>query len=490
MASVLALQGQRHLLSVLWVRRLTEHPVGHGASILLPAVLVVALGFANRAPTAPRGDGTRGQILLITLDTARADRFRFNSPDSGVEMPFLDGLAARSTVFRAAFSTAPLTSPAHTSMFSGLDVDRHGVVSNSQRLKHDLPWIPAQLAEDGWCTQAVVSTAVLAGRLGFQRGFDRYDSTLHHRWWLGNPVLNWFDTPSDKGLSHQRTGWATAGITEMLPACERRFTWVHLYDAHWPYEPDTEARRLAGVSPDAGIDEVFRAQPFRETDDAKVPDAGTSALGISLYDAQFHELDRILQRLVSSFPNDTTVIVVGDHGESLGEHDYWFRHGRLPYAPDTWVPLVVHVPGQPPRVVDSPVSVTDIGPTLLELAGLPIPPDLDGVSLMHPEPNRVVVSRSFRNILPFLPKSDPGAEVGRYGGVAIRAGSRSQVASSWAERANFDRRTDPLEIDGSTPVAGDLSRRFERAAQSRPQPDVPVADPELDEALEVLGYVD
>lgn len=280
--------------------------------------LVVALS-ACRAPeaTAPAVPATRPSILLVTLDTTRADSI---GPEAvGVVTPAFNALAARGQRFRQAYATAPQTLPSHTSMLTGLYPAGHGVHENARPLAPSQALLAERLKAAGYGTGAFVSSFSLARRFGLARGFDRYDDEFPR----GTAERSSTDT-TDRALA-----WLGA---QRQPV----FLWVHYFDPHYPYEPP------AGVR--AG-------DPYRGE--------------VAAMDAQ-------LGRLVAAFQQhagkDAAIVVAADHGEGLGEHGE-AQHGNLLYQGVMHVPLLVVGPGVKAGTVDAPVSTRRVFHTILDFAG-------------------------------------------------------------------------------------------------------------------------
>ena len=448
---------------------------------LIALAALTGLAWQVSLPTARTVD--RPGIVLVTLDTFRADLLTLDTPH-------LRDLAESAVRFDAAFAPMPLTGPSHASLFSGLDVVNHGVLVNGQPVAAGLPWVPQILADAGYRTRGYGSAAVLDATLGYDRGFDAFDSSFYSRASRGHPVLALLGREPALGPVFQRPGSVTVALARGVGQ-PGTFTWIHLYDAHWPYLPSVEARSLTGAPADLRLGDRWRSE--RHKPGVRQPAPGElEASARALYSAQVADLDAQIGRLLADVPTEATVVLVGDHGESLGEHDYWYQHGALPFAADTQVPLLIRSQGWAPASVSTPVSVTDVGPTLLALAGLPIPEGLDGIALTPQPPDRVISSRSIHFRRPARPEArGDGLDLGRNAGLALRQGSRSLVATSWSDLAAFDRRVDPQEEHGS-PVSEDdpLLELFRAALVSDDLAPRPVDDANTREALKALGYID
>jgi arylsulfatase A-like enzyme/Flp pilus assembly protein TadD len=279
-------------------------------------------------------------VLLITLDTFRADRINANTPN-------LQKLAAESVRFTNADSPVPLTLPAHCSILSGALPLHHGVRNNGANpFPADRDTLATLFAAAGYRTGAFVSSFVLDHRFGLQRGFERYDDEIPRDATAEANTLEAErrgDVTVDRALAWLNVGRASArpgegGRAEARPT----FLWVHLYDAHAPYAPPP---------------------PYPQTYDGE----------IAFVDAQVGRLLAAIDR------KNTIVLVAGDHGESLGEHGE-LTHGLLVYEATLHVPMLLAAPGAEGHEVKTPVSSIDIAPTLAQLAGLKLN-HADGIAL-------------------------------------------------------------------------------------------------------------
>ncbi|HYT68982.1 MAG TPA: sulfatase [Vicinamibacterales bacterium] len=281
-------------------------------------------------------------VVIITLDTTRADRLPvygfMNAP-----MPNLERLAREGIVFDRATSVAPLTLPAHCSLFTGLFPPAHGVRDNAGRpLAEDQTTLAEILRAQGFRTGAFVGSVVLDAERGLAQGFDHYSGVPG-----GEPPIRGFDA---------RRRRADAVITDALHWIEARddtpfFAWVHLYDAHKPYATQ---------------------EPFR----SKYSDPYIAEIAFA--DSQIGRLLETLER--RKILDRTIVVVAGDHGEALGEHGER-DHGIFVYESVLHVPLILRAPSVAPRRVPGVVRLVDVMPTVLDLLGFSHP-KLDGVSLV------------------------------------------------------------------------------------------------------------
>jgi arylsulfatase A-like enzyme/Flp pilus assembly protein TadD len=281
------------------------------------------------------------RVVLVTIDTLRWDRLGYMGYD--VSTPNLDRLAGSGAVFTDAMSAAPITLPAHSSILSGLYPTSHGTRFNGMfRLPEEVETVAERLKEEGFATGAFVGSFVLDRRFGLAQGFDVYDDEMRRT----SP-----DQPSE--LAERP---AEEVVTRALAFLEAHpegptFAWVHVYDPHLPHAAPA---------------------PFAE----QYPGRG--------YDAEVAYTDAALGPLLAALDGErTAVLVVGDHGEGLGDHGE-SSHTLFVYDSTMKVPLLVRAPGIPAGTrVDRQVRSLDIAPTILELAGLSPGEGVEGASLLR-----------------------------------------------------------------------------------------------------------
>ncbi len=323
------------------------------------AALVVAAGLAAlllaRQSVEPDAAGPPN-VLLITLDTTRADRLGAYGY-AAARTPTLDRLAREGVLFERVVSAAPTTLPAHASVMTGRNPMAHGVRNNGMPLDTGVPTLADAFRAAGYRTAAFVSAFVLDQRFGLVRGFDTYDDHLDPPTGYATDAL---ERRGDRTVA-AATAWLTAslpaaaGTPALAPAAAPFFLWVHLYDPHDPYEAPAPATS-------GGVSALY---------DGEVAFADT-AVG-TLLDA--------LER--QGLSGNTIVAVIGDHGESLGEHGE-ATHGLFVYDSAMRVPALLKWPARVPAGtrVTPLVRAIDLAPTLLDLAGRPALTGATGVSLV------------------------------------------------------------------------------------------------------------
>ncbi len=276
-------------------------------------------------------------LVLVTLDTTRADRLGAYGYEQG-QTPWLDDLAKRGITFEQAYSSIPLTIPSHATMFTGLYPYRLGIRSNGDNLLQDEFYSMAEIFHDqGYQTAASVAAFVTTRVWGFSQGFDWYRDALGQV-----QADTWHqERTADKVLDD------CEDILQRVDPDEPLFLWAHFYDPHYPYAPPEEYRAEFGQHPYDGE--------------------------LAFVDTQLRRLEQAFQRL----GRDPVWVVVGDHGEALGEHRET-THGLFVYQGTQHVPLIMGGPGIEQSVVTQPVGLVDLLPTILQLLDLPVPEGLDG----------------------------------------------------------------------------------------------------------------
>jgi arylsulfatase A-like enzyme/Tfp pilus assembly protein PilF len=290
---------------------------------LIVAMAAAVSGCSNPTPgNSTPGTPARPSILLVTLDTTRADAIGPEAQE--IATPSFNALAARGRRFRQAYATVPETLPSHSSIMTGLYPAGHGIHENARYLDVRYPVLAERLKAAGYRTAAFVSSFVLSRRFGLQRGFDVFD-----------------DEPQ-QGASERSAPDTTGRAIASLPGgnAPPLFMWVHYFDPHAPYTPP---------------------EPFRSRYSTR-PYLGEVA-------AMDEQLGRLVQAFESNAPGPVAIVVAADHGEGLGDHGE-MQHGNLLYQSTMHVPLIVVGPGVSPGTIDAPVSTRRIFHTVLDWAGL------------------------------------------------------------------------------------------------------------------------
>jgi len=422
------------------------------------------------APAAPPN------VILITLDTARADRMGFLGSTLGLT-PNLDALARESVVFTHAYSQVPLTAPSHATILTGTYPQFHQVSDFQVPLARDLPYAPAILREHGYHTSAFVGAMVLDPHVGFARGFDRgfdtYDAGFHQ----AHPGEDRYHS------SERRGGEVVAHALAWLNQHPQGpfFMWLHLYDAHDPYDPP---------------------EPYK------------SKYAAAPYDGEIAYADSVLGKFLSDLRarglyHGALIAVMADHGEALGDHGE-DTHGFFLYDETIHVPLVIKLPSaasaqtdSPGRKIENRVGLVDVLPTILQAAGIAVPHEVQGESLLDmllPKPAPAESAEA--SAAPDASRDRPAyAETdypqNTYGWSPLRALRTGKYLYIKAPRQElYDQSADPkAERDLSSAaaavtstLAGQLDAFRQKTSSSREAPKSAV-DPEAQAKLAALGYV-
>jgi arylsulfatase A-like enzyme/Flp pilus assembly protein TadD len=434
-------------------------------SLIRQWVCLIVVCFAARALAET---AVPPNIILITVDTTRADRMGFLGSDLGLT-PNLDALARQSVVFTHAYSQAPFTAPSHTTILTGTYPQFHQVEDFQVPLTKDLPFAPAILKAHGYHTAAFVGSIVLDPfqglAIGYERGFDTYDSHFH----MTRPGEDHYAATDRRAavvVEH-----ALAWLSKHPPG--PFFMWVHLYDPHFPYEaPDPFGTR-------------YKSAPY----DGEIA-YSDSALG--------KLLDRL--RAQGLFEN-SVIAMMSDHGESLGDHGEEF-HGFFLYDATIHVPLLLKLPGDrfAGKRIDSPVGLVDVLPTILHAVGIEVPQEVQGESLlamMAPEPKPAANGSTATASPPDRPLySETEYGVRAYGWSAVRSLRTGKYLFIEAPRRElYDMLADPKaehDLSASSKAVADTLQSqldaFRLKTKKNGEAPVPVADPEAQEKLAALGY--
>jgi len=326
-------------------------PLALGAALAVAGFLgcsrdpASSVSSAGSALSSPEGAAKGADIVLITIDTLRADAPGF-AGNTRIRTPLLDRLAKAGRVYPDTHAHNVVTLPSHTNILTGLYPFQHGVRDNSGFvLGAAVPTLGTRLREAGYATAAFVGAYPLDSRYGLNRGFDVYDD--HYP--LGT-------NPDDFVIAERRGDQVIAAALawwQQTPA-KPRFLWVHLYDPHAAYDPPEPFASRYRDAPYLG--EVAAVDSF---------------------------LAPLLEPLLNGKGRPALVVLTADHGESLGEHGE-LTHGLFAYEPTLKVPLVLWGAGVTPGRDERAARHVDIVPTVLRALGLAVPPELPGRSLLAP----------------------------------------------------------------------------------------------------------
>jgi arylsulfatase A-like enzyme len=462
---------------------------------LVAAAVIVAASACRdtRPPAAPRPSPSSGNnlnVLLITIDTLRADHlgiYGYARPTS----PRIDALAREGCVFDRAYTYWPKTRGSMAIMLTGRRPSQNGYSKSHPVLLGFNATLASVLKEAGYATAAAVDNPNVAAANGYAKGFDRYRET-----WEEKALV----TEDDRARAITETALA------LLKEGRRRrpfLLWLHYVSPHAPYTPPPPYDT-------AFLDASARAGPRLPT----VPGLhggiprqwavrGQDRLGyyVAQYDGEIAAVDQEVGRVIDGLRESgamgrTVVVLTSDHGESLGEHGYYFDHGEDVFEPSLAIPLLVVGPGAAPgRRVDAFASTLDIVPTILDGVKVSYPPDLAGTSLLpvargeSPGPERLFAQND-RNLSATWDR--------RFKLVATPVGDGRRLAL-------YDRAQDPGETrDRSRARPDDLRQQTRELERHQEQTDrewtatrrltegaagEPAMSAEACEKLKALGYV-
>ena len=413
-----------------------------------PILALAGVLSAIPASAAPAAARTKPNLLLVTLDTLRADRV--SCYGSGpVKTPNIDRLAAKGIVFDRAFAQATTTLHLAREHPPGLDPAQARRPRQHQfRRRQGFLTLAEHLRAAGYATAAFIGGFPLDSRFGLKRGFDVYDETLENH----GSAEKFYRERKAEAVVASALGWLEGRTSPW-------FAWVHCYDPHDPYEPPPP------------FDAQYKDRP---------------------YDGEVAYMDFALKRLVDEIDNkgwsgNTVIVVTGDHGESLGQHGE-DTHGFFAYNTTLWIPLIISAPGVKSGRCGQLVVHTDIFPTVCDLLGLAVPPRLDGLSLIPAMRGKRLPRRAayFESMFPYYSRGwaplfgflqDPEKFIDS------PIPELYDLAGDFEERKNLIAGQDPKKLRARlAKVTGELSPTDQAGMENR-------LDRESLEKLKSLGYV-
>ena len=408
--------------------------------------------------------GAAPNVVLISVDTLRADRlgaYGYALPTS----PVLDAYAKTALVFEDATCEVPLTQPSMGAMLSSRFPCSTGTTRNGLRMPGDVPLVQEQFQGSGYHTFAVLSNWTLKEKLsGLARGFDVYDDAFEKKRWGFMKAERDGDDVTRLALEY----------LEARPADKPFFAWIHYSDPHAPYKMHRNFRPAGKRAWHLGHKKKVRVK----------------------YDSEVAFTDHEIGKVLAALPDDTVVVVVSDHGESLYEHNY-LGHGRYIYQNNMHIVLMVRAPGAAPGRSNAPVRGIDVGPTLLGLAGLSVPAGMLGLDLLRDDvaAERARVFETYGGAVPNLPGlKDAMAEAGPMWQGVIQEGWKLIVDGDKDELYYLPE--DPGELDdrsAAEPARVEAMREIiKRWEEVTPRGEQGEEDLDADDlkALEALGYLE
>ena len=475
-----------------------------GIRLLVPALILLfpaACTGAGGGPVAPR---ERPHVLLITVDTLRPDHlgcYGYQRPTSR----YIDTLARRGVIFRQAITAAGRTVQSFPSILTGVYPMVHGMRYEGQvieGMKGRLT-LTGALKEQGYESFAVTKGL----HVGLHYDFDIYDPDIYLD---PDGKRVYLPSRSDSDATRKAVQWLRNRKRKEAPF----FLWMR-YDApHWTYDAPAPYTEM--------FDPVYKGpHPFNE-EAAPHVERGDIIFGktrlparqvehaVAHYDGEVAYADHAVGELLSALQEmglleNTLVVLTADHGESLGEHDYFFEHGAYLYEPTVRVPLIISYPPSLPAgiVVPTVARTIDIVPTVLDIAGVPIPAGLQGVSLVPwmrggKEPGPLAYCESGRNYYKENPRQYVEGVAGKW---RMMRSDRFKLimiprASGTPDWEFYDLESDPGETANVTGRFPEEEERLRRALlellaadpgrDDHAEPELP---PGLEDSLRSLGYV-
>jgi len=423
-------------------------------------------------------DGPIRNIVLISVDTLRSDHMGIYGYDRNTT-PEIDSFFEGGTVYENAYATTSRTPPSVVSFLSGLLPQHHDVRLFNTRVSSTLTTLPKLLREQGYECAAVVSNQVLSGDwMGLDTHFDHYDDEVTEK----EPNRDQYER-SAKPTTDAAIEWLESREYPDKPF----FLWVHYMDPHGPYTPPTPKVKEFSHSTPKNIDVGLLPKYQR------FPGITDGLEYVDLYDEEIANLDQEAGRLLDALApitadGETLFAFTADHGETLMDHEQWFRHDYQVYEELVRVPLLVRGGGLAKTRFGGRVSNMDIVPTALELAELDVPDNLDGVSLLNPVNDRNIfiesgLSKTFwTGVI---------ADSGKWLTVReMRQGGRN--AFFRFDLVNDPRETKPIRYDprataDAAPVAMFALYKTKPYVDAAPEEELSA---EKEEELRSLGYVD
>ncbi|HPQ39547.1 MAG TPA: sulfatase [bacterium] len=457
----------------------------------------VGWSFQNVRGTPPANPPN---MVLITLDTLRADATGAGG-NPRVRTPVLDRLARYGRQFCNAVCPVPMTTPSHASMLTATIPAVHGALENRYRLGPDNITAAEVFRENGYRTAAFVSCFPLDRRFGLDQGFMVYDDRfgtpgdLRQASWY-KIWKNWREKGRMERNCRFTNSLALPWIRKYTGDTVPFFLWIHYFDPHSPYAPPLIEQRYYRNSIDPkhtewpdeyAADNARKACMFTDVP----PEPGRPE---ELYLGEVSEMDRAVgeimhQLSVSGVLENTLVVLLSDHGESFGEHGYFYTHGEDIYEPGLAVHLTLYssrpplVPGLDPRLA----SAVDVATTLLPAAGLTVPDSMEGFDLLSPPSRQAALIENFGIIMNARAKKQRG----------LRTNQWKMIRYPDSEyHALYDLQEDPGELQNMAPHYPDLSRSFSADVQMgfedsdrRRRISTEDRSRETLEKLEALGYI-
>jgi len=455
--------------------------------LLAPLVCALAVGLMSCHHGAPKPD-----VIMVVVDTLRADRLGAYGNPRGLT-PFLDQLAARGVVFKNVYANSSWTVPSMASLFTSRLPSQHHVATFESKLTEGEVTLAECLQKAGYETAGMQANFRLTRDLGYAQGFTTWN------------VLRDAATKVRGNRVREATAKWLGG--DATPAAVRapRFLFLQYMETHSPYEPVEPFRERFARSAD-GVD-AASANALMRTINFRAFTPQIVDVLESLYDGEVASVDAELQALFNDLEQrgmlaNSVVVITADHGEEFKEHGR-MAHGHALFNESIRVPLIVLAPGLEPKVIENNVSLIDVAPTILALAGLPAQPSFEGQSLVpmmaaH-SPLEWVLSLTGPppDVITELPKTGSSMDIRAHSRALLRGPNKLVMELHGPERTEvpelFDLQTDPGEMSPRRPPSPTLETALQTRSEALAKRAAAVAetgqvDDATKEKLRALGY--
>ncbi len=458
----------------------------------------------------PGGSRIRPNIILVLLDTLRADHVGFGGY-SRPTTPHLDGLAAQGISFPNAFAAASYTRASTASLMTGVYPSVHGAVAYGDSIARGLPTLAQLLRQRGYETVGYYLNGNISAQFGFHRGFHRYISP-NKAYRKAHPASGWSTVrwqADDRSIP-----WITRTYLDE-PKTRPFFLYLHFVAPHAPYAPPRKLNPFV-TGPLTPTAELFYRPPQNRPNGKPLSAIERMQLGalavnprsrrqiIDLYDGEIAFVDGLVGEILALLEDrallkKSIVVLTSDHGEEFWDHG-GMGHGTSHYRELLQVPLLIVGPGIPRGVRVEPVGLMDLMPTLLELAGAVIPRNLSGrslVELIQGQPSERVRELYAEGLVRY---DETGAPIDFFR--SLQQGRYKLVLDGRLRKKNlYDEKLNPAEtrnlLPGHEKQAVDLLARLREIHRSNLatlstggyRQETADISPELESQLAALGYV-
>jgi arylsulfatase A-like enzyme len=453
-------------------------------SLLLAMMLCLLVSCDNHRGKPERSP--RPNFIVIVVDTLRADHLHYAGYPKNFS-PHFDALQAESVWFSNAYAPCSWTLPSVISLFLSQHSSTHGKVSEGSRLSPEQTTFIERLQAAGYRTGGWTANRLMSTDRGLDRGFDQYRLLLHPEWWVGIQATSKLSFAPASLVTERAIAWLRRDV---VPAPHVPFfAYLHYMEPHTPYLcPDIGGQPCREAA--AKITQLLLSYKWEFTPSQLDLLKGFYAADVARMDAALGDLFAELEAI--SVLDNTWVILTSDHGELLGEHGMYV-HGNTLYQPALRIPLLIRPPSREGLRVDAPVSLIDLAPTILDLAGIAVPPSFfAGRSLRTALEGGSISPRPI--VAELFPLSLGNKQKHRHR-LAVMDGEQKILLRTDGELERFDLVNDPDE-EAPLPASNAELQELLRASEisfdlsKQVEPNGPEASPEMLQHLRALGYID